>query len=167
MCICLHVKKEAGRDQCRVCLGLCVHCCTIISHQFSSVNRLAWSQRYGQQSVPGWGVEPGSLSYARSLSVYTNVHKLKRNVSHFHSVPLPLCPFLLYLGSCSKCLAFGTFTSPKLNHSPSCTFPAHFLDLCSQLHNKCELIVCFLGASLSFNTALNKICYLICNVEWC
>lgn len=118
----VRVKKEAGRDQCGVCPGKCGCCCTIKSHQFSPVNRLAWSQRYAQENVPGRGEEPGSLRvdgdrHSRTLRLSTQTYMLKLNASLSHSVP-----FRLSLGSCSKCLAVGTFTSPKPNHSPSCTF---------------------------------------------
>lgn len=118
------VLTEAGRDQCCVCRGQCGCCCTIKSHQFSPVNKLAWRQRYAHENVPGWGAEPGSLSQggwrhprSRSLcpSTQTLTHTLKPSLSH--SVPS-----LLSLGFRSKCLALGTFTSPKLNHSPCCTF---------------------------------------------
>lgn len=82
-------------------------------------------------------------------------------------------PSLLSVGSCSKCLALGTFTSsPKLNHSPSCTFSCstHQIPLISStsVHSSTSniglLFVFFRSPSASLNTAINKSRYLICNV---
>lgn len=125
LCIffCARVKKEAGRDQCGVCPGQCGCCCTIKSRQFSSVQQASMKPevRPGKFARARSGARLSQSGWRQTLthppSVHTNKHTETRRVS------LPLCPFfLLSLGSCSKCLALGTFTSPKPNHSPSCTF---------------------------------------------
>ncbi len=55
-------------------------------------NRLAWSQRYAQENLPGRGAEPGSLRvdgdrHSRTLRLSTQTSTLKLDVSLSHSVP--------------------------------------------------------------------------------
>lgn len=152
LCVCVYVffvrvKKEAGRDQCHVCLGQLGCCCTIKSHQFSSVTGRAWSQRCTQENVPGRGAEPGSSQEWMETSPL--VHPLSFCPStqrHTVNVSLAYCvSFLQALGSCSTRLTLGTFTSPKLNRAPSCSL------ILAQTTNGPQfilLLVYFLEASL-------------------
>lgn len=144
----------------------------LLHHQITSIS-------LRQQASMKPEVCPGRCGQARSRvdgdilthALSVRPHKdytPKLSVSLSHSVPS-----LLSVGSCSKCLALGTFTSsPKLNHSPSCTFSCstHQIPLISStsVHSSASnvgmLFVFFRSPSASLNTAINKSQYLICNV---
>lgn len=102
-------------------LFVCNSVASINSHQFTSVNKQAQSQRNAQENMPRWGVD-GSIPAQQ----------------HYAFLLLSSSAFILffhYWAFCSKCVALGTFTPPALIPSPCRTCSVcnhHFFSRCRQ-----------------------------------
>lgn len=108
---------------------VCNSAASINSHQFTSVNKEAESQRNAQENMPRWGVAPDALSEWTAASLLSNI--MHSSFSHL----LPLSYFFQYWAFCSKCVALGTFTPPALIHLPCRTCSVcnhHFFSRCRQ-----------------------------------